>query len=207
MRKRHKEWYSRGYLPHFDHVGLIQVVTFRLLDALPTDLLEKLEKAVSKENDVEKRKRIEAWLDAGYGSCWLRDPRIAAIVEEALLHFDAHRYRLLAWAIMPNHVHALVELSPEVLLPDVMHTWKSFTAKAANRILHRSGSFWMPEYFDRYIRDERHFANAVNYIHSNPVTAGLVAKAEEWRYSSAWRGGQEAAKGAEGSETCGHLGL
>jgi hypothetical protein len=111
MRKRHKEWYSRGYLPHFDHVGLIQVVTFRLVDALPTDLLEKLEKAVSKENDVEKRKRIEAWLDAGYGSCWLRDPRIAAIVEEALLHFDAHRYRLLAWAIMPNHVHALVELS------------------------------------------------------------------------------------------------
>jgi REP element-mobilizing transposase RayT len=198
MRKRHKEWYSLGYLPHFDHVGLIQVVTFRLVDALPTDLLEKLEKAVSKENDVEKRKRIEAWLDAGYGSCWLRDPRIAAIVEEALLHFDAHRYRLLAWAIMPNHVHALVELSPEVLLPDVMHTWKSFTAKAANRILHRSGSFWMPEYFDRYIRDERHFANAVNYIHSNPVTAGLVAKAEEWRYSSAWRGGQEAAKGAEG---------
>jgi REP element-mobilizing transposase RayT len=199
MSKRHKEWYSRGYLQHFDHAGVVQMVTFRLADALPADLLGELERVVSKERDVERRKEIEAWLDAGHGSCWLHDVRIATMVEEALLHFDGQRYRLLAWVIMPNHVHVLVELRAEILLSDLLHTWKSFTAKAANRMLRRSGSFWMPEYFDRYIRDEKHFANAVNYIHENPVMAHLVARAEEWPYSSAWWGRQSAARSDLGS--------
>jgi putative DNA methylase len=187
MSKAHKEWYSRGYLPHFDHAGLVQIVTLRLADALPAELLEELEKIVSKEKDAERRKRIEAWLDAGHGSCWLRDSKVAAIVEGALLHFDGQRYRLLAWVVMPNHVHVLVELSEEVRLPDLLHSWKSFTAIEANRILGRSGIFWMPEYFDRYIRDEKHLANAVSYIHENPVKAKLVARVEDWRWSSAWR--------------------
>ncbi len=106
----------------------------------------------------------------GHGACWLGDPRIARLVEEALLHFDGKRYRLIAWCVMPNHVHALVETREEWPLAGIVHSWKSFTAHRANRILKRSGDFWLREYFDRFIRDDRHFENAVGYIEINPKT-------------------------------------
>jgi REP element-mobilizing transposase RayT len=70
---------------------------------------------------VEFRRRIEEYLDAGHGACWLHRADIAALVEGALLHFDQQRYRLLAWCIMPNHVHALIETMEGFPLPDVLH--------------------------------------------------------------------------------------
>ena len=138
-------------------------------------------------NEVKRRKEIETYLDAGHGSCSLRDKRVAQLVEETLLHFDGQRYRLLAWVIMPNHVHVLIETFSNNSLVEVVHSWKSFTAKKANAILKRGGAFWQPEYFDRAIRDEQHWAKAIQYIHNNPVKAGLVRRAEEWPYSSASR--------------------
>jgi putative transposase len=125
-------------------------------------------------------------IDGGRGACALRNPAIAAIVQDALWHFDGERYRLMAWAIMPNHVHVLTEQIEGHRLADFVHAWKSFTAKAANKNLGRTGALWAPEYFDRYIRDQAHFDAAVHYIHHNPVKAGLVPRAEEWRWSSAW---------------------
>src|SRR5487761_2786103 len=74
MERSHKEWYSRGYLPHFDHAGLIQMITFRLADALPVPLLETMEKSPSKIRPSLRRRVIESWLDSGYGSCSLRIP-------------------------------------------------------------------------------------------------------------------------------------
>jgi REP element-mobilizing transposase RayT len=106
-------------------------------------------------------------------------------VETSLWHFDAARYRLLAWVVMPNHVHVVIETRAEYPLSDVLQSWKSFTAKKANSLLGRTGSFWQPEYFDRAIRDERHLLAAIAYIHGNPVKAGLVRRAEDWPYSSA----------------------
>lgn len=114
----HKEWYSRGYLPHFDHPGLIQMITYRLADALPAAVLLRL-KAEAKD-DSEKRRRLEAYLDAGHGSCSLRDPKIARIVEDAFLHFDGQWYKLLEWVVMPNHVHVLVEIDPQHRLSTVV---------------------------------------------------------------------------------------
>jgi REP element-mobilizing transposase RayT len=73
------------------------------------------------------------------------------------LHFDGQRYRLLAWVVMPNHVHVLIETMTGHTLAAVLHSWKSYTAKEANRLLGRTGDFWQPEYFDRFIRDDRHF--------------------------------------------------
>jgi REP element-mobilizing transposase RayT len=175
-------WCSRGYLPHFDQAGLLQMLSFRLADALPNAVLISLQMLA---RDAEKRKRLEALLDDGYGACLLRDARIARTVETTLLRFDGERYRLLAWVIMPNHVHALIETIPGWPLSSTLHAWKSYTAKAANRILGRSGAFWQAEYFDRAIRDERHLADAVEYIHNNPVKAGLARWPEEWPFSSA----------------------
>lgn len=106
-------------------------------------------------------------------------------MEKALLYFDGKRYRLVAWVIMPNHVHVLIETFEGFPLDTILHSWKFFTANEANKILNRKGAFWLREYFDRYIQDDRHFANAVWYIHENPVKAGFVDRAEDWLFSSA----------------------
>lgn len=180
-----KGWYSRGYIPHFDQAGLIQGITFRLADSLPAHVVASLAEDLKDTDDPTKRARIEAYLNAGYGACHLRDPRIARLVENALLYFDGERYRMIAWVIMPNHVHTLVETIKGYPLYSIVHSWKSYTAQEANRILGRTGRFWFREYFDRYIRDERHFVNAVRYTHNNPVKAGLVEKPEDWPFSSA----------------------
>jgi REP element-mobilizing transposase RayT len=136
-------------------------------------------------------RRIAQYEDAGHGACWLRDERIAALVEQALLHFDGKRYQLLAWCIMPNHVHALVETCEGWPLASVLHSWKSYTAHLANQALQQTGEFWFREYHDRFIRDEAHFNNALSYIEGNPVVAGLAGSKDDWRWSSAWRQRQD----------------
>lgn len=180
-------WHSRGYLPHFDAPGLLQGVTFRLADALPAHVLAAMAADYDATADAASRARLEAHLNAGYGACHLRDPRMGRLVEEALLHFDGERYRLIAWVVMPNHVHVLVETKVGHALKTVVHSWKSFTALQANRLLGRVGAFWYPEYYDRFIRDERHLGAAIAYIHHNPVSAGLVAAPEAWPFGSARR--------------------
>lgn len=185
-------WKSRGYLPHFDIPGRVQSVTFRLIDSLPRDFLDKCERELAampaNKRRVEKERRIAAMLDRGFGECHLRDPRVAGVVENALLFFDTERYRLLCWCVMPNHVHTMMETLPQYSLGEVLHSWKSYTSKEVNRILNRRGRFWQTEYHDRFIRDDEHYANTFRYIEENPVKAGLVDNAEDWRWSSAWKG-------------------
>jgi hypothetical protein len=45
---------------------------------------------------------------------------------------------------------------------------------------------WHPEYWDRYIRNEKHFDDVVDYIHMNPVKAGFCRKPADWKWSSAY---------------------
>jgi REP element-mobilizing transposase RayT len=179
----HKGWHSRGYLPHFDQPGLVQGITYRLWDALPAHVLDKL--IAESDDETEKRAQLEEYLNAGYGACYLSHPHIAQTVQDNFLHFDGRRYRLIAWVVMPNHVHVMIEQFEGHPLDKIIHSWKSYTATEANNHLKRRGQFWYPDYYDRYIRDERHFANAVNYIHNNPVKIGLVERAEDWEFSSA----------------------
>lgn len=180
-------WYSRGYLPHFDEPDRIQFITYRLADSMPQAFLDTADEALRRGEFTEagRRKRIEYYLDQGHGACWLRDPVIAAMVEGNLRHFDGERYRLLAWCVMPNHVHVLAEMMGGFPLEDVTHSWKSYTAHEINRVLNRLGRVWQAESFDRYIRNEQHFERVVGYIEDNPVSAGLAKKAEDWPYSSA----------------------
>jgi putative DNA methylase len=186
------EWHSRGYLPHWEAGETPQAMTFRLADSLPSVLLkqwtEDLRQLPEDKASLRCRARIEQALDAGHGEGTLRLPTIAGLVESAFLYFDEQRYRLHAWVIMPNHVHVLITPLGAVSLSSVAQSWKSFTAKKANEVLGRSGRFWAPEYFDRAIRDEAHYANAIAYFAMNPVKAGLCGAPEDWRFSSAWKG-------------------
>ena len=103
-------WHQRGYLPHYDAPGVTQMVTIRLTDSLPASRRKEWEALLAIENHKERRRRLEEYLDRGLGECWLRKPAIAQLTEDALRFFDAERYKLVAWVVMPNHVHVLVEV-------------------------------------------------------------------------------------------------
>ena len=98
-------------------------VTFRLADSLPQTLLKQWQaeralwlklnprpwsEAVMREYSRRFQGPVEKWLDAGHGSCALRDPAKREVVSSALRFFDGERYALDAFVVMPNHVHALV---------------------------------------------------------------------------------------------------
>ena len=131
------------------------------------------------------RRKIDRYEDAGHGSCVLRDARAAAIVENAFLYFDRQRYGLVAWCVMPNHVHVMTEMYEGFTLSNILHSWKSFTATEINKLLKSRGQLWLEEYHDRYIRNERHFHAMLSYIENNPVKAGLCRERSDWAFSSA----------------------
>ena len=166
---------------------MIQSINFRLGDSLPTTVLAEWQSELSLQRDEERnvRRRVEEYLDAGHGECWLRQPEIARRVEDTLVLFDPKRYRLLAWCIMPSHVHALVETKEGFPLAEVLHSWKSFTSTKSNKLLRRRGEFWQREYLDRYIRNATHYENVVAYIEENPVKARLARLKTDWLWSSA----------------------
>jgi putative transposase len=178
-------WRSRGYLPHAD-LQALQSITFRLADALPDQVLAHLLERCPTD-DAVRRRQIEAYLDAGHGSCLLGQDAYAEIVESCLLARDGLDYRLLAWVIMPNHVHVLIDPLNELAM--IVQAWKSVSAHRILPLLvaDRPRVLWQREYWDRFIRDERHRQHAMAYIHANPVTAGLVAAGAEWRWGSARR--------------------
>jgi REP element-mobilizing transposase RayT len=184
---------TRGYLPHLEIPEGTYFVTFRLADSLPTALLVdlKTEPLMKKSEQIpsvflEKNKyvrKIELLLDIGAGECFLRDPRVASLVMNALREFNEQQYFLHAWTVMPNHVHVLFTLEESVKLSSIMQKLKGSTSFQANRLLNRSGRFWQPEYFDRLIRTKRQFEFYLRYILNNPVKAGLCLEASSWPWS------------------------
>lgn len=183
-RQGFKGWYTPKKLPHFDASGTRQFITYRLGDALPASRRSEWEIFLKLEDDLEKQRKIEMYLDRGHGECHLRDPRVAALVQDNLWHHDGVKYRLLAWVIMPNHVHVLVEIW-QVPLGEILKSWKSYTSKMANKTLRCRGTFWEEDYFDRYVRDDEHYQRVVHYIENNPNKAGLVKAPADWPWNSA----------------------
>ncbi len=179
---------SRRKLPHWVQEGATYFITFRLADSLPQEKLDELERLQAQWEAAhppprdpeawqqfhrETMQRIDDWLDVGAGECCLRDPRCAGIVSHALHHFHGQRYFLPAYCVMPNHVHVLVKPAAGHEPADLLHSWKSFTAKAINKHLQRTGEVWEPESHDTLVRDARHLWNALRYIGKNPGKANI----------------------------------
>jgi Rad3-related DNA helicase/REP element-mobilizing transposase RayT len=187
-----------AYLPHWTKEGGIYAVNFRLADSLPEAVVsawrQERESIVGNAQaqgraltEVETgrlqelyREKVDGLLDRGMGECWLKREEVAGMVVEAMRHFDGKRYQLLAWSIMPNHVHAVVRPGAGHSLGGILHTWKRHSAREANKYLGREGEFWQAEYYDHLIRDEGDLVHAVEYAWGNPDHAGL----KEWK----WRG-------------------
>lgn len=174
-------WHSRGYLPHCDADGLVQHVVFRLADSLPASALQKMA-LLSK---VERFARCERFLDASEGAVILKAPETAKVVVDALLWFDGQRYALIAWCVMPNHVHVVVEPWAGHTLDRIVKSWKAYSAAKINALVGKSGRLWAPDYFDRFMRSDAHLAATVAYVENNPVIAGLCERPEDWAFSSA----------------------
>jgi REP element-mobilizing transposase RayT len=178
-------WYDRGYIPHFDGGQVSQFLTFRLFDSLPKSVIQDWREKTSrlgKEGKAIFRKNVENYLDKGSGSCFLTDERVAKLTEDSLLFHHTKKYDLVAWVIMPNHIHFLATPLENVELSAIAHSIKSYTAHEANKVLGRQGQFWQHEPFDRYIRDRKHFVSVIRYIENNPVKAGLCGRPQDWRF-------------------------
>ncbi len=200
LSERGEIQHTANRLPHREQEGRAYFVTFRLADSLPAELLEQWEQeraiwlslhpepwSPAEEGEYHRRfsGRLERALDEGHGSCVLRRPEIAEKVGAALAFFEGDRCRQLAWVVMPNHVHALFVPLGESVLQSLLHSWKSFTAKAINTLLETTGSLWQKDYFDRLIRDADHCGNCVRYIRRNPSHAHL--KTDEFlHWESEW---------------------
>ena len=199
--------HSRGALPHLKRKGASYFVTFRLAGTLPVEILLRLKRereaiiqtAMTHNRSLtwqEERElfnwysdKVDKYLDAGHGECWLRQPEIAALVADALRFFSGQRYTLSAWVIMPNHVHVVVRPEGDWSLSQILKSWKTFTAREANLRLKRTGQpFWQSESYDHYCRDDEDLARCCRYTTLNPVNAGLCDAPENWRWSSLWRG-------------------
>jgi putative transposase len=179
-----KGWHERGYLPHRDEPGLTQMVTFHVADSFPASLRSEWELLLRIEDNHERRKRLQAYLDKGQGECPLRQPHLAKLVEATFQFYNLRDYELRAWVVMPNHVHVLFSVGQRPMSRVIMD-WKKYTAREANKLLNQHGPFWAADYWDTFMRNPDHELQARNYIERNPVKAGLVSVAVDWLWSSA----------------------
>ena len=183
-------WHTRGYLPHFDGRAVPQFITLRLFDSVPVAVLQRwmreLDVPNSQKDQIILQRRVEKYLDQGYGEAFMKIHRVAEMVQKELLYYDGQSYRLSSWVVMPNHIHFLMTRFEAIEIADIMQAFKSLTSHKANKILRRNGQFWMEDYFDRYIRNAEHFAKTVRYIENNPVKARLCKEPRDWPFSSAW---------------------
>jgi len=209
MRPVQPECFRRRDLPHWDLQGATYFVTCCLAGSIPAlgRLAIKMETTGSQAGHratTRHRRRSsvgfatrERLLDAAVGVRWLADRRIASQVQDAMLHFAGTRYDVLAYVVMPNHVHWV--FSPLASWRDrcdtrtareiIMHSFCRHTARTCNRMLGRTGRFWQHESYDRVVRSEDELQRIIDYIEYNPVQAGLCERPEHWEFSSAWLGG------------------
>jgi putative transposase len=209
---------TRRHLPHWYVPGAAHFVTYRLAGTLPPHVLEQLHAehearlvapAPDGQSPPQHRERahkqafarFDRYLDLHRDIDWLARPRVAAVVRENLYHHRGGKYHLMAWCIMPNHVHLLLppmEVSEKAAenagvetadsggpLATIMHSLKSYTANEANKVLGRTGPFWQAESYDHWVRDEDELERVVDYIAYNPVKAGLVTEPQDWYFGSA----------------------
>jgi REP element-mobilizing transposase RayT len=225
--------YYHRHLPHYQPPEAAFHVVFRLAGSLPLEVITEMkrerefeEKLIAgmknnKQKHEEWRAHHEAYFEkfdallneVGSGPRWLSEPAVADITAGAIHHRDRKVYDLLAYCIMPNHVHLVLsnvgrvadpteerendkrvlridnpepsgrDGVPSYVLTDVIGSLKKYTALRANRILGRNGTFWQNESYDHVIRDDEKYERTILYVIYNPVKASLVQSWEQWPWT------------------------
>jgi putative transposase len=218
--------YYRRNLPHYQPPNATYFISFRLAGSLPVEIIRLKEEREAEEKRLtvivhknEQAKKIseeqnrhfskfDALLDKGStGPMWLKDDRVASIVAEAMHYRDGAEYELIAYCIMPNHVHLVIYMFENVeqtsvcsnghdrtevrstahfqnyKLVRVLRNFKGSTSREANKILQRSGAFWQHESYDHVVRDGKELDRIISYVLNNPVKAGFVDEWRKWKWS------------------------
>ena len=222
--------YYRRKLPHYQTPYANYFITFRLTESLPfsivkqlkdeyiaseADILKLSERRIQKVKmyDLQKRyfKKYDDILDKNaFGPSWLINEKIAQLIYDAIHAKDKKVYELLAYCIMPNHVHIVFKLIEDNVeqtlvccdnnsnkrtevrstvayqnyaLAKLLREIKGSTAREANKVLNRTGPFWQHESYDHVVRNDKELENIIRYVLNNPVKAGLVEKWEEWKWN------------------------
>lgn len=204
-----QQTYFRNRLPHITPLGGTFFITFRLGDSLPRSVIHNLceeyeykKKELPETGDPRYHQmtqdlretifgQYDYQLDTHlYGSCILRETKAASLLADRIAAFDGHLYDLLAYCIMPNHIHLLLCVKPLdpgkerfTPLPKIMKLIKGGSARLINQAMGKNGQLWCIDYFDRFIRSEEHLERTWHYIQQNPVKAGLVQKVEDWPWT------------------------
>jgi REP element-mobilizing transposase RayT len=198
----------RRRLPHIQPEGATFFVTSRLAGSLPVDIIETLQherdridaelaKIADKRARDEKayllsRYLFDTWDEAldksDTGIKYLANPNVAKLIKESLHFRDGNIFELIAYCIMPNHMHLVFRPLKEskdryFSLSKIMHSLKRHSAREANLILGRSGTFWQHESYDHFIRDDAELERIVKYVLYNPVKANLVKDQIDWMWS------------------------
>lgn len=92
---------------------------------------------------------------------------------------------LHAYVVMPDHIHLVLTPPVGLRVGRIMQLVKVRFANRFNRATGGSGSLWQERYHERALRSEKALRAAVEYVHHNPVVAGLCESAEDYRWSSA----------------------
>jgi putative transposase len=207
----HEDRRSRRGLSRTQVPGAVYFVTYRLAGSIAPGVLEHLcaarrrwlrQFALRGANPAGHLPtahkllfgQFDDLLDRASDGAGLARPEVASVVRDSLRRPDGARYRLLAYCVMPSHVHALVRQperpdaeGPTVLgeqsdadgpLARVLSSWKQATARKA-------GLAWHPESFLHQVRDDEELHRLVDYIAYNPVKAGLARQVHEWPWCSA----------------------
>jgi REP element-mobilizing transposase RayT len=206
----------RRNLPHWIPEGAMFFITFRLANSLPINIIQELEAEREREKKIVRAKfsgaqqyeelykldkkhfgHFDAWLDRCVEESprWLADEKIAQIVADEIHNLDGERYALVAYCLMSNHAHLVIDtaecnikpahagVTRKYPLTDTLKLLKGRTARFCNQALGRSGTFWQAESYDHVIRNQREYENIVWYTLNNPVKAGLVETWEDWKFN------------------------
>lgn len=163
-------------LPHIEQQGVMQFVTWRLSDSLPSEAISALRAKSPTDSSpsairtyrIRRMQYVERVLANGYGSCILRDSRIRSLVCDTLHFNDGKLYALGAYVVMPNHIHVLFVCESDVQALSIVKSWKRYSSLQINSALKKSGPLWQRDNFDRAIRSLAHLQNTLRYIRNNP---------------------------------------
>ena len=185
-------------------------VTFRLHNSIPgivfqkfTSMFETNKYLIETElmSDKEKKKllydeqkkhfkRLDNYLhDESPAEKWLLIPEIGKLVHDKIVSYHEERYNLICSCVMPNHGHMLFEhflfqtdngKGKDYPVSQTMKYIKGATAREANLLIKKQGTFWQKESYDHYVRNDQELDNIIHYILNNPVKAGLIEDWTKW---------------------------
>ncbi|NOQ36465.1 MAG: hypothetical protein GQ569_11335 [Methylococcaceae bacterium] len=155
------------HLHHHSELNAVQFVTFRTQDSLD-DFLKKL---INSNIEISKKQwQIDQYVDKSPKGAYLNADKIK-LLASYLKELESEFYDLIAFSIMPNHVHLLFTQKQELSV--IMQKVKGKSAIFLNEALGKKGTFWQKDYYDKKITDERHFRMAYGYIENNALKAKL----------------------------------